>query len=84
MTADALPRIDSQYATGLSRSNIERALLAAGKDLNHLQVARMVPDLVSWKDERRHAASGSSSKERPLPEAARPAGRYVRLHLVRL
>jgi hypothetical protein len=38
MTADALPRIDSQYATGLSRSNIERALLAAGKDLNHLQV----------------------------------------------
>ncbi len=33
------PQIDSQYATGLSRSNIERALIAAGKDLDHLQPA---------------------------------------------
>jgi sarcosine/dimethylglycine N-methyltransferase len=29
--------IHTQYATGLSRQNIERALLAAGKDLDHLQ-----------------------------------------------
>ena len=33
------PQIDHQYATGLSRHNIERALVAAGKDLNHLQPA---------------------------------------------
>ena len=39
MTADTLRQIDSQYATGLSRSNIERALVAAGKDLEHLQPA---------------------------------------------
>lgn len=30
-------RVDDQYATGLSRCNIERALIAAGKDLDHLQ-----------------------------------------------
>lgn len=39
MTTDALPQIDGQYATGLSRSNIEQALFAAGKDLEHLQPA---------------------------------------------
>src|SRR5713101_2934463 len=33
------PQIDHQYATGLSRHNIERALVAAGKDLEHLQPA---------------------------------------------
>ena len=33
------PQIDSQYSTGLSRSNIERALVAAGKDLGQLQPA---------------------------------------------
>jgi SAM-dependent methyltransferase len=32
-------QIDSQYSTGLSRRNIEQALLAAGKDLSHLQPA---------------------------------------------
>jgi hypothetical protein len=32
--------IDSQYATGLSRHNIERALIAAGNDLG---VFRAVP-----------------------------------------
>jgi sarcosine/dimethylglycine N-methyltransferase len=32
-------QIGSQYATGLSRPNIERALIAAGKDLNHLEPA---------------------------------------------
>jgi SAM-dependent methyltransferase len=32
-------QIDSQYSTGLSRRNIEGALLAAGKDLGHLQPA---------------------------------------------
>jgi sarcosine/dimethylglycine N-methyltransferase len=37
MTTDALPQIDGQYATGLSRSSIEQALIAAGKDLEHLQ-----------------------------------------------
>ncbi|HEX4863481.1 MAG TPA: class I SAM-dependent methyltransferase [Acidimicrobiales bacterium] len=31
--------IDGQYSTGLSRHNIEQALIAAGKDLNHLQPA---------------------------------------------
>jgi sarcosine/dimethylglycine N-methyltransferase len=30
-------QIDVQYSTGLSRPNIERALIAAGKDLDHLQ-----------------------------------------------
>jgi SAM-dependent methyltransferase len=39
MTAGALPRVDSWYATGLSRPNIERALIAAGKDLDRLQPA---------------------------------------------
>jgi sarcosine/dimethylglycine N-methyltransferase len=39
MTTDTLPQIDGQYATGLSRPNIERALVAAGKDLEHLQPA---------------------------------------------
>lgn len=29
-------QISAQYATGLSRQNIERALIAAGKDLQHL------------------------------------------------
>ncbi|WP_405139133.1 class I SAM-dependent methyltransferase [Nocardia sp. NBC_01388] len=29
--------IDTQYSTGVSRRNIERALLAAGKDLDHLR-----------------------------------------------
>jgi SAM-dependent methyltransferase len=32
-------RIDKQYTTGLSRHNIEQALVAAGKDLKHLQPA---------------------------------------------
>ena len=32
-------RIDSQYSTGLSRLNIERGLVAAGKDLGHIQPA---------------------------------------------
>jgi SAM-dependent methyltransferase len=32
-------QIDSQYSTGLSRYNIEQALIAAGKDLSHLQPA---------------------------------------------
>ncbi len=31
--------IDAQYSTGLSRRNIEQALIAAGKDLDHLQPA---------------------------------------------
>ena len=30
-------QIDSQYSTALSRPNIEKALIADGKDLNHLQ-----------------------------------------------
>jgi sarcosine/dimethylglycine N-methyltransferase len=32
-------QIHTQYSNGLSRSNIEQALVAAGKDLNHLQPA---------------------------------------------
>ncbi|MGD1112411.1 MAG: class I SAM-dependent methyltransferase [Mycobacterium sp.] len=31
--------IETQYATGLSRHNIEQALIAAGKDLDHLAPA---------------------------------------------
>ncbi len=31
--------IQNQYSTGLSRRNIERALIAAGKDLDHLEPA---------------------------------------------
>ncbi len=31
--------IQNQYSTGLSRNNIERALISAGKDLDHLQPA---------------------------------------------
>lgn len=38
--------IGAQYATGLSRHNIERALVAAGKDLGHLQPA----DLAQLED----------------------------------
>ena len=33
------PQIDRQYATGLSRPNIEQALIAAGMDLDHVQPA---------------------------------------------
>ena len=36
-------RIDAQYSTGLSRRNIEQALIAAGKDLGHLQPADLGP-----------------------------------------
>src|ERR1700733_6859990 len=32
-------QIHDQYSTGLSRPNIERALVAAGKDLDHLAPA---------------------------------------------
>src|SRR5262245_756365 len=39
-------RIDAQYSTGLSRRNIEQALVAAGKDLGGLQPA----DLGSLED----------------------------------
>ena len=39
MTAVKTPQIDSQYSTGLSRDNIELALIAAGMDLHHIQPA---------------------------------------------
>ena len=39
-------RIDSQYSTGLSRHNIEQALISAGKDLNYLRPA----DLAELED----------------------------------
>jgi sarcosine/dimethylglycine N-methyltransferase len=35
--------IDDQYTTGLSRGNIERALIAAGKNLGHLVPADLAP-----------------------------------------
>lgn len=38
-----IPQIDSQYATGLSRRGIEQALVAAGKDLDHLAPADLWP-----------------------------------------
>jgi sarcosine/dimethylglycine N-methyltransferase len=36
-------QIDVQYSTGLSRRNIEQALVAAGKDLSHLRPADLGP-----------------------------------------
>jgi sarcosine/dimethylglycine N-methyltransferase len=33
--------IQTQYSTGVSRRNIEQALIAAGKDLNHLQPSEL-------------------------------------------
>lgn len=36
-------QIHDQYSTGLSRPNIERALIAAGKDLDHLAPADLAP-----------------------------------------
>jgi sarcosine/dimethylglycine N-methyltransferase len=36
-------QIHGQYSTGLSRRNIEQALVAAGKDLTHLQPADLGP-----------------------------------------
>ncbi len=36
-------RIHDQYSTGLSRPNIEQALVAAGKDLDHLAPADLAP-----------------------------------------
>ena len=36
-------RIHDQYSTGLSRPNIERALVAAGKTLDHLEAADLAP-----------------------------------------
>jgi sarcosine/dimethylglycine N-methyltransferase len=36
-------QIHEQYSTGLSRRNIERALVAAGKDLDHLDAADLAP-----------------------------------------
>ena len=35
--------IGAQYSTGLSRQNIEQALIAAGKDLDHLRPADLGP-----------------------------------------
>jgi len=37
------PNIAAQYTTGMSRQNIERALLDAGKDLDHLTPADLGP-----------------------------------------
>ena len=37
------PKIAAQYTTGMSRQNIERALLDAGKDLDHLHPRRPRP-----------------------------------------
>jgi SAM-dependent methyltransferase len=39
MTTTPSSTIQSQYSTGLSRNNIERALISAGKDLDQLQPA---------------------------------------------
>ena len=37
------PPVSDQYTSGLSRRNIEAALAAAGKDLDHLQPADLGP-----------------------------------------
>ncbi|MDT5222148.1 MAG: sarcosine/dimethylglycine N-methyltransferase, partial [Mycobacterium sp.] len=34
-------QIGTQYSTGVSRHNIEQALIAAGKDLDHLAPAEL-------------------------------------------
>ncbi|WIX76185.1 hypothetical protein QRX50_32560 [Amycolatopsis carbonis] len=41
-----MTEIDTQYSTGLSRPNIEQALVAAGQDLDHLAPA----DLAGLED----------------------------------
>jgi len=43
MLADMTDTIDSQYSTGVSRQDIERALVAAGLDLARLQPADLAP-----------------------------------------
>jgi hypothetical protein len=40
--------IGSQYSTGLSRRNIERVLVAAGKGIDHLQPESAVPTRRGW------------------------------------
>lgn len=43
MLASVTDTVDTQYATGVSQQNIERALIAAGVDLAHLQPADLAP-----------------------------------------
>src|SRR5215211_3357151 len=43
MLADMTDTMDTQYSTGVSRQGIERALVAAGLDLAHLQPADLAP-----------------------------------------
>jgi sarcosine/dimethylglycine N-methyltransferase len=42
-TTTMTAQVHAQYSTGLARRNIERALAAAGKDLDHLQPADLWP-----------------------------------------
>lgn len=41
--AGRIMSIDAQYSTGVSRNNIQQALVAAGKDVDHLQPADLAP-----------------------------------------
>src|SRR4051812_39071082 len=43
MLVDMTDTIDAQYSTGVSRHDIERALIAAGLDLAHLRPADLAP-----------------------------------------
>jgi hypothetical protein len=47
-------QIETQYSTGASRQAIEQALVAAGKDLGHLQRADLAEQ---WNDLTDHAAA---------------------------
>ena len=40
--------ISAQYSTGLSRRNIERVLVAAGKGIDHLRPESAVPTRMGW------------------------------------
>jgi hypothetical protein len=41
-------RVHSQYSTGVSRHNIEQALIAAGKDFDHLQPSAVALGPLFW------------------------------------
>jgi hypothetical protein len=59
--------IRAQYSTGLSRRNIEQALIAAGKDLDHLQPSDLaLLDSTGWQLSRlRTAIRGLRGPSRP-------------------
>jgi sarcosine/dimethylglycine N-methyltransferase len=57
--------IGSQYATGLSRQNIEQALIAAGQDISHLAPADLGPlgDSTRWAEYGCHVTAIDLTRE---------------------